>query len=633
MWFFKKSKKFWGMSVDNVVVDDNQSDIKSNEEKEFFETMDGMKNWLDVRIHRFITPDIAEIYSLAPEIACKLIIAKINCWEQLSSIYSKLKDIWFIRDKSLCKLIRDYCLLNDVNDLHIDNTRVFIRKDVFFSQIGSIKNECKKLWLVVPLDDSSKKILKYWPIWWYVKNSVSAIQKYYFLNDLKKVCDLPDLELNYGNLDDSVYYILKALSKQKKICEYGLDDLSKSIINVFNDEFQDFYESSPLSRLILPVLKWFFQSIIKINNLWLDIVSDKTWLKYIVKQIFYESDVDYDESSLDKSYEDLLWNWSFHNSNNWFFSCRHMCFFWDLSNDSQIHFIRDRIKDQSKSINGDKFGKNFTRDKLIEKLKSFFGEKVTERMMNKIDDNNCQNSKNWLIDLEILMSLLYYLWEEDQPTLFSKSFYRDPEKKYIYSVSNFLANRKHWLSEWASDVYKNHWNIAAWVRVMEVAIIFIMIWVIQNNSISDFKNEKHNDSLRNIFEKPHELNNLISFYKILLKYGLDLYGKQWLIWLLMAEFSPSLLNWTLSWFMKFKNDFVKKLFWFDNDKVISKIVYCWIWDSFENHRIESKNKYWELYEKNEKKQKRRKNFKEILPVIWYVVLMLLIWLAIEWHNL
>lgn len=609
-----------------------------------------IRKWLKFWMKKIITPAISDIYSEYPELTCKMIIMRINCCSQMLSCYEKLYDLWCVSsrktNKLLYELIQNYHQYHDITLNEFKNLKYKLpitllnKLDLLLSQIDDIDKQCKDLWFYIPLPNISDKIAKKsWAIEYYLMNTIPVIWKYSFFKWLIVDAKLVDFDFNYNNLDSSIPYIIRSLFFQwilwadyldytDNMRDFDAKLLSEKLPPVFDFEFSDiFVEITSFTFAYLDTIKKFFESLLNINCFWLKLINDWAWLKYIVRKIFDEKEIDYNDKILDKCYDDFLWCLWKHKK--WIFASSQLDFFADLWDHSFMWSAWDSLlksaNDES-AIAGLNVKKWFVRECLIVRLEAMYGSETMERMMKKIDSWTYKD-ESWRIDIEILRDLIFTLWSIHgiSHSSLPKSFLSKPENRCTYSLSLFLVMCTTWLWQWAKEVCNLHWNVAAWWWIMYVSILFVLLWFEKDKKIWSSIRKHDEKYLWNRINDSKNVSKWVSYFRFLSNYDLVIYKSQWLYWLLFSKILFSFTDLSVDIFNvlhSLNDDYSIALLNSTSDSAFTKLLYKILWSDFYKINDDNIDYIYELLPRKIKKKKRKRN---IILILVGLILLFSIW--------
>lgn len=419
----------------------------------------------------------------------------------------------------------------------------------------------------------------------YITTMVNAIQRQLFLWGLKEDANL-DSDIINQDTAESVSQIIWKLVEDGKISEDDVAELQKSILAVLNKKPSPKSVTAIKDVTYISTITNFLSAINQLDDLWMVILRDKSWLKHIVKAIFWKANIKYDDLWLEDAYEMFREEWWI---TNWLFKKSLFNTFDRLGKTSFVNAAWESMMRQASNPK--------TRQHLYTRLQSMYWTESADRMMEKIDSGNYMTDGQ--IDIEILRDLLYQLWST-QPLYTSAmptTYLNHPRARLCYALSSFTLKRIDWLVQWTKEVYKKNWwwakwATAAWAWVMSVSFFLAMFWAAiwdawdllkwdkEETFLWKFINEWIDEALKSAWS-----DALDSWLKIwdLSEYDIKLYKQQWLRWVFAAKMKPFIfdLGKDIKQAIEKRDaneitDLAKyvPIFW--------KLVYYWLWDDLES---------------------------------------------------
>ncbi len=377
----------------------------------------------------------------------------------------------------------------------------------------------------------------------YIVNMENAIQRQLFLWWLQE-----EAWLKWENV--SFTEIVEWLVDQWQISNEDLEELKKTVLSVLNKKPSPKVVRTLKDATYIMTLTNFLSAINQLDDLWMAIIKNKNWLKHVVKAIFNKAGIKYTDLWLEDSYEMFRWQWKI---TNWMFKKSLFSTFDRLGKESFVNAAWDSLIAQAKK-NKD-WTDSRSRINLKKRLEDMYWTETMEHMMDKIDSGNYMT--NWQIDIDILLDLLYQLWNT-QPIFTSAmpTVYLDnPWIRLCYALQSFTIKRIDMLVQWTKQVYKNNWwwawwAVVAWSWLMWVSAFLAMFWVAIWDTQDWLKDEEEETVLWKLMnewidEALKEVWNewKSSWLKIwnLSLYDKKTYNREWMWWLLMSKVKPPMI--------------------------------------------------------------------------------------------
>ena len=497
----------------------------------------------------------------------------------LDSIGKQYKDAWLsivLTDMYFPRVVKDYEWLIDYmnrvsgNDIKVNKTSLMIRirqiqadpklsdeeKEAKIRR--AISMEFKQPWTT----SQHWKERKMWKLsdWWpwiyayyespiesidhYITTMVNAIERQLFLWWLKEDANL-DADIINQDTAESVSQIIWKLVEDWQVSEDDVAELQKSIMSVLNKKPSPKSVTAIKDITYITTITNFISAANQLDDLWMVILKDKSWLKHIVKAIFWKAWIKYDDLWLEDAYEMFREEWGV---TNWLFKKSFFNAFDRLWKTSFINAAWESMMRQAKNPK--------TRQYLYTRLQSMYWTESADRMMEKIESWNYMVDGQ--IDIEILRDLLYQLWST-QPLYTSAmptTYLNHPWARLCYALSSFTLKRIDWLLQWTKEVYEKNWwwakwATAAWAWVMAVSSFLAMFWAAIGDIWDFLKWKKDETFLWNFINKWIEealaawfSDAADSWLKIwdLSEYDLKTYKQQWMRWLLASKISPFIFD-------------------------------------------------------------------------------------------
>ena len=449
----------------------------------------------------------------------------------------------------------------------------------------------------------------------YITSMVNAIERQLFLWWLKEDANL-DADIINQDTAESVSQIIWKLVENWQVSEDDVAELQKSIMSVLNKKPSPKSVTAIKDITYITTITNFISAANQLDDLWMVILKDKSWLKHIVKAIFWMADIKYDDLWLEDAYEMFREEWGV---TNWLFKKSFFNAFDRLWKTSFINAAWESMMHQAKNPK--------TRQYLYSRLQAMYWTESADRMMEKIDSWN-YNDETGQIDIEILRDLLYQLWST-QPLYTSAmptTYLNHPWARLCYALSSFTLKRIDWLLQWTKEVYEKNWwwakwVTAAWAWVMAVSSFLAMFWAAIGDIWDFLKWKKDETFLWNFINEWIEealaawfSDAADSWLKIwdLSEYDLKTYKQQWMKWLLASKISPFIFD--------LGKDVKEAIFEHDKDEITDlskyipifwKLLYYNLWADIwkstgvsENWLIRRKDDW--LVRRDEKELVRRK---------------------------
>lgn len=535
----------------------------------------------------------------------------------LDDIWQQYKDAWLsvtLTDMYFPRVVKDYEWLIDYmnrvswNDIKVNKLSLMmkIRNIQLDEKLTDEEKEAKirraiSIEFKQPWTTSQHwKERKMWKLsdWWewifayyespiesidhYITTMVNAIQRQLFLWWMKEDADITEWDILNQSTAESVSTIIWKLVEQWKVSEDDIEELQKSILAVLNKKPSPKSVTAIKDITYISTITNFLLAINQLDDLWMVILRDRSWLKHIVKTIAWRAWIKYDDLWLEDAYEmfrEELW------ITNWLFKKSLFNSFDRLGKTSFINTAWESIVRQAKNEK--------TRKYLYTRLQSMYWTESADRMMEKIDSNNYKGS-NGQIDIEILRDLLYQLWST-QPIYTSAMpviYLNHPWVRLSYTLSSFTLKRMDWLVQWFKEVNAKHWKVAAWAWVMSVSFFLAMFWAAIWDIWDLLKWKKEDTFLWNLINKWIDealaawwSDMLDSWLKIwdLSEYDLKTLDRQWMQWLIGSKISPFIFD--------LGKDVIEAVWKHDANEITDlskyipifwKLAYYWFWDDLES---------------------------------------------------
>lgn len=545
-----------------------------------------------------------------------------DMFKVLDDIWQQYKDAWLsitLTDMYFPRVVKDYEWLIDYmsrvsgKDIKVNKTSLMIRirqiqEDTSMTDeekesrirnlisrefrqpwTTSVHGKERKMWL---LSDWWPWIFAYYEspiesIDHYITTMINAIERQLFLGWLKEDANL-DADIINQDTAESVSQIIWKLVENWQVNEDDVAELQKSIMAVLNKKPSPKSVTAIKDVTYIATITNFLSAINQLDDLWMVILRDRSWLKHIVKTIFGKANIKYDDLWLEDAYEMFREEWGV---TNWLFRKSLFNTFDRLGKTSFINTAWESMVRQAKNEK--------TRKYLYTRLQSMYWTESADRMMEKIDSGN-YNWDDGQIDIEILRDLLYQLWST-QPLYTSAmptTYLNHPRARLAYALSSFTLKRIDWLVQWTKEVYKQHWAVAAWAWVMWVSSFLAMFWAAiwdvwdllkwdkEETFLWKWINEWIDEALKSAWG-----DALDSWLKIwdLSEYDIKTYKQQWLRWVFASKIKPFIFD--------LGKDVQQAIAKRDMDEITDlakyvpifwKLVYYWLWDDL------GKSTKWEL---------------------------------------
>lgn len=427
----------------------------------------------------------------------------------------------------------------------------------------------------------------------YITTMVNAIQRQLFLWWMKEDADITEWDILNQSTAESVSTIIWKLVEQWKVSEDDIEELQKSILAVLNKKPSPKSVTALKDITYISTITNFLSAINQLDDLWMVILKDKSWLKHIVKTIAWRAWIKYNDLWLEDAYEMFREEWWI---TNWLFKKSFFNMFDRLGKTSFINTAWESMVHQAKNEK--------TRNYLYTRLQSMYWTESADRMMEKIDSNNYKDSDGQ-IDIEILRDLLYQLWST-QPIYTSAmpvTYLNHPWARLSYALSSFTLKRMDWLVQWFKEVNARHWKVAAWAWVMSVSFFLAMFWAAIWDIWDLLKWKKEDTFLWNLINKWIDealaawwSDMLDSWLKIwdLSEYDLKTLDRQWMQWLIGSKISPFIFD--------LGKDVIEAVWEHDANEITDlakyvpifwKLTYYWFWDELES-ATKSEEEEWDF---------------------------------------
>lgn len=417
----------------------------------------------------------------------------------------------------------------------------------------------------------------------YIVTMEDAIQKQLFLWWLQEDAWLKDENV-------SLEEIIEWLVDEWKISNEDLEELKKSVSAILNKKPTPKIVKTAKSIVHIGLLANFISAVTQFDDLWIVILRDKSWLKNIVKAIFWKAWIKYTDLWLENSYEifkDQM------NITNWFFAKSFFNAIDRLGKTSFINTAWESLKTQAKNTKSRKI--------LIKRLTDMYWAETANHIMEKIDNNDYMT--DWQIDIDILTDLLYLLsdtqplYTSDMPTAYLNSGW----VRICYSLQSFTIKRINMLIQWTKQVYNNNWwwaaaAVKAWTWLMYTTTFLAIRWAMIWDAQDFLKWDKDETTLYKLITEwiDAALDQLWkdakgSWLKMwnLSDYDKKIYKRQWAWWWLMSKFEPPIIwMWAdlLEAITEHNKDEITDLakYW----PTMWKLLYYWFWDELSDPEFE-----------------------------------------------
>lgn len=534
----------------------------------------------------------------------------------LNDIWQQYKDAWLditLTDMYFPRVVKDYEWLIDYmnrvswRDIKVNKTSLLIKIRQIQSDPdmtdeekerkirSAISIEFKQPWTT----SKHGKERKLWLLseWWewiyayyenpiqsidhYIVTMTNAIQRQLFLWWMVEDANVTESEILNKNTAESVSTIIWRLVELWLVDEEDVNELQKSILAVLNKKPSPKAVTAIKDITYISTITNFLSAINQLDDLWMVILKDRSWLKHIVKTIFWRAWIKYDDLWLEDSYEMFREEWSI---TNWLFKKSFFNMFDRLWKTSFVNTAWESMVRQSKNEK--------TRKYLYSRLVAMYWRSSADRMMDKIDRNDYRG-EDGQVDIEILRDLLYQLWST-QPiytSAMSTTYLNNPRARLCYALSSFTLKRIDWLVQGTKEVNAKHWPIAAWAWVMWVSSFLAIFWAIiwdlwdllkgdnEETFLWKFINEWIDEALKSWWS-----DALDSWLKIwdLSEYDIKTYKQQWLWWVFSSKIKPFIFD--------LGKDITQAITEWDKDEITDlakyvpifwKLVYYWLWDDLD----------------------------------------------------
>lgn len=553
----------------------------------------------------------------------------------LDDIWQQYKDAWLsvnLTDMYFPRVVKDYEWLIDYmnrvsgNDIKVNKVSLMIKIRNIQSDPNmtdeekerrirnAISMEFKQPWTT----SQHWKERKMWKLsdWWewifayyespiesidhYIVTMTNAIQRQLFLWWMKEDANITEWDILNQSTAESVSTIIWKLVEQWKINENDIEELQKSILAVLNKAKSPKAVTAIKDITYISTITNFLSAINQLDDLWMVLLKDRSWLKHIVKTIFWKAWIKYDDIWLDDAYEMFREEWSI---TNWLFQKSFFNMFDRLGKTSFVNTAWESMIHQSKNEK--------TRKYLYARLQAMYWTESADRMMERIDSWSYLNEE-WQIDIEILRDLLYQLWST-QPiytSAMSTTYLNHPWARLAYALSSFTLKRIDWLIQWSKEVYKQNWwwakgRVAAWAWLMWVSVFLAMFWAAIWDVWDLLKGKKEETFLWNFINnwidealKSWWSDMLDSWLKIwdLSEYDLKTYKSQWIWWVLSSKIKPFIFD--------LGKDITEAITEHNEDEITDlakyvpifwKLVYYWCWSDLNKSTKSEKSEWnWDM---------------------------------------
>jgi len=566
-----------------------------------------LRNW-------FREKDINDMFSVLDDI-----------WRQYEDVWLKITrtDMYFPRVVKDYEWLIDYMNKVSGNDIKVNKVSLMarirnIQADTKLTEEEkearirrAISVEYKQPWTT----SQHGKERKMWKLsdWWewifayyespiesidhYITSMVNAIQRQLFLWGLKEDANI-DADIINQDTVESVSQIIWKLVEDGKISEDDVEELQKSILAVLNKKPSPKSVTAIKDVTYMSTITNFLSAINQLDDLWMVILKDRSWLKHIVKAIFWMANIKYDDLWLEDAYEMFREEWWV---TNWLFKKSLFNTFDRLGKTSFVNAAWESMMRQAKNAK--------TRQYLYTRLQSMYWTESADRMMEKID--KWDYMEDGQIDIEILRDLLYQLWST-QPLYTSAmptTYLNHPRARLCYALSSFTLKRIDWLVQWTKEVNKQHWPVAAAAWLMSVSSFLAMFWAVIWDAWDLLKWDTEETFLWKLINewidealKAWGSDALDSWLKIwdLSEYDIKLYKQQWLWWLFASKMKPFIFD--------LGKDIMQAIEKRDANEITDlakyvpilwKLVYYWCWDDLKSS-TESTKSEWDWWEDMER---------------------------------
>lgn len=541
---------YWALASQQT--EDTIADYKKEEVRKLREVL--LKNW-------FKEQDINDMFSVLDDI-----------WRQYqdAGLSVSLTDMYFPR------VVKDYEWLIDYMS-KVSGQSISLNKRTLLNRIRDIQNSDKSdaekeelIRRAISTDFTQPwttsqhgKERKIWLLsdWWewiyayyespiesidhYIVTMTNAIQRQLFLWWMKEDANLEWDILNQTTAE-SISNIINKLVEDWKISEEKIEELKHSVLSVLNKKRSPKVVTGAKNITYALTITNFLSAINQLDDLWMTILKDKSWLKNIVKAVFGKANIKYDDLGLDDAYEMFREEWQ---TTNWLFKKSLFNLFDRLGKTSFVNAAWESMIHQSKNEK--------TRKYLYTRLVSMYWQESADRIMEKVDkwDYMWEDGQ---VDIEILRDLLYQLWST-QPIFTSAmptAYLNHPWVRLCYALSSFTLKRIDWLAQWMKEVYKKNWwwakwTTVAWAWVMWVSFYLALFWAAIWD-IWDFLKWKKDETflwqlINNWIDDAlmawwgDMLNSWLKIWD-LSDYDLKIFKEQWMWWFLWSKISPAIFD-------------------------------------------------------------------------------------------
>lgn len=533
----------------------------------------------------------------------------------LDSIWNQYKESWLpitLTDMYFPRLVRDYedlvwYMSEQVGkELDVDAGSIISQIRAINSNTQYTQEEKERhirnlmsnnFWTVSTKSKSAeqRKILdisKWWPWMYtyyadpveaidhYITSMVTAIERQTFLWWIRQDANIDEQHVINLSTVDSLATIVQWLVDTNQIDKDDLMELKHSVLSVLNKKRSPKAVTKLKDVTYLTTITNFLSAINQLDDLWMTILKDRSWLKNVVKTIFKQTDIKYDDLWLEDSYEmfrDSLW------VTNWLFKKSLFNYFDRLGKTSFVNTAWESMVRQ--------YNNEDTKWNLMNRLMSMYWLESALRMWKKLKEWNYITDGQ--IDIEILRDLLFQLWST-QPLYTSAmptAYLNHPWARLCYALSSFTIRRIDWLVQWTKEVNKQHWPVVAWAWLMWVSFFLAIFWAVIWD-VWDFLKWKKDETFLYkwinewIWEalKSAWWDALDSWLKIwdLSEYDLKTYKSQWLWWVLSWKIKPFVFD---LW-----KDITQAITKHDKEQVTDlakyvpifwKLIYYWLWDDLD----------------------------------------------------
>ena len=549
-----------------------------------------------------------------------------DMFEVLEDIWKQYKDAWLsvtLTDMYFPRVVKDYEWLIDYmnkvswKDIKVNKVSLMIKiKNIQSDPDLTAEEKEAKIRRAISVEFSQPwttsqhwKERKMWKLsdWWewifayyespiesidhYIVTMTNAIQRQLFLGWMKEDAEITESDILNQDTAESVSTIIWKLVELWKINEEDIEELQKSILAVLNKKPSPKSVTALKDITYISTITNFLSAINQLDDLWMVILRDKSWLKHIVKTIFGKAWIKYDELWLEDAYEMFREEWWI---TNWLFKKSFFNMFDRLGKTSFVNAAWESMIHQSKN---DK-----TRYYLYTRLQAMYWTESANRMMEKIDSGDYHDDSGQ-IDIEILRDLLYQLWST-QPIYTSAmptTYLNHPRARLCYALSSFTLKRIDWLIQWTKEVNAKHWPVVAWAWLMWVSCFLAIFWAAIWDVWDLLKGKKEETFLWQLINEWIDealaawwSDMLDSWLKIwdLSEYDIKTYKSQWLWWVFSAKMKPFVFD--------LGKDIVEAITEHDLDEITDlakyvpifwKLTYYWLWDDLWESTKKSKSEW------------------------------------------